>query len=208
MEKDLDKNDWLKAARLALLRGGVDAVRVEPLARDLHVTKGSFYWHFKGRDELLDLLLCEWENEMAEMISGLNPGEPARETLLTLLRRLMQRAQLSEAGDVPSDAAIFAWASVSPSVAERVNQAEKERIKLLTRISDQPGLMELFYLAWLGFVARGQRVPESRKSFLEIARLMLSLLEPQKPKSNRAESAAKKRSATTAAQARRRIRRL
>jgi AcrR family transcriptional regulator len=180
MEKDLDKNDWLKAARLALLKGGVDAVRVEPLARDLHVTKGSFYWHFKDRDALLDLLLSEWENEMAEMIAGLKPGEPVMETLLTFVHRLMQRARLSEAGDVPSDAAIFAWASVSPGVAERVNKAEKERIRLLTRISDQPGLMELFYLAWLGFVARGQRVPQSRKNFPDIARLMLSLLEPAK----------------------------
>lgn len=199
MEKDLGKNDWLKAARLALLKGGVDAVRVEPLARELHVTKGSFYWHFKDREALLDLLLGEWENEMAEMMSGLKTVGPVRETLLTFIHRLMERARLSEAGDVPSDAAIFAWASVSPSVAQRVNKAEKERIRLLTRISDQPGLMELFYLAWLGFVARGQRVPESRKKFPDIARLMLSLLEPAKS----GAGAPKKHSAT----ARRRIER-
>ena len=48
MEQSLGKSDWLRAARLALLHGGVEAVRVERLARDLHVTKGSFYWHFSG----------------------------------------------------------------------------------------------------------------------------------------------------------------
>jgi len=57
MDRDLGQDDWLRAARLALLRGGVEAVRVEKLARDLGVTKGSFYWHFKDRDELLELLL-------------------------------------------------------------------------------------------------------------------------------------------------------
>ena len=53
------RKEWLRTARLALLRGGPDEVRVERLARDLRVTKGSFYWHFKDREELLAKL---WEN--------------------------------------------------------------------------------------------------------------------------------------------------
>ena len=39
---------------------GLDGVRVEPLARRLGVTKGSFYWHFRGREELLEALLARW----------------------------------------------------------------------------------------------------------------------------------------------------
>jgi AcrR family transcriptional regulator len=184
MDKDLGRNDWLKAARMALLKGGVEAVRVEKLARKLHVTKGSFYWHFKDRDELLDLLLREWEGEMAEIIPRLG-RRSARETLLTLVHLLVERARLSEEGDVPSDAAIFAWATVSPEVARRVNRAEQERIKLLTRISGQPDRIELFYLAWLGFVARGQRVPGLRRRFPQIARMMLKLLLPPESKGKR-----------------------
>jgi AcrR family transcriptional regulator len=184
MDRDLCRSDWLKAARRALLKGGVEAVRVEKLARNLQVTKGSFYWHFKDRDELLDLLLREWEGEMAEIIPRLGQGS-GRETLLTLIRILIERARLSEEGDVPSDAAIFAWATVSPEVARRVNRAEEERIKLLTRISGQPDRIELFYLAWLGFVARGQRVPKSRKRFPKIARMMLKLLLPPESQGKR-----------------------
>ena len=74
MERDLEREDWLRAARLALLRGGVEAVRVEKLARDLDVTKGSFYWHFKDRDELLDLLLREWESEVQEIVLQIGRG--------------------------------------------------------------------------------------------------------------------------------------
>lgn len=177
MGRNLDRNDWLRAARLALLKGGVEAVRVAKLARDLRVTKGSFYWHFKDRDELLELLLREWESEGPEMLAQLG-GAAGRKALVALIQILIERARLSEEGKVPSDAAIFAWASVSPRVARRVNRAEAERIKLFAKVlgGRSRGRIEVLYLAWLGFVARGQRVPAFRRRFPEIARTMLDLL--------------------------------
>ena len=171
MDKDLGRDDWLRAARMALLQGGVEAVRVEKLARDLGVTKGSFYWHFKDRHELLELLLREWESEAQELLSQMARGSQ-RERVHELVRLLEQRAKLSENGKVPSDAAIFAWASVDLRVARRVNKAEEERMALLKHFLGGHDRVELFYLVWLGFVARGQRVPESRKRFPEIARLL------------------------------------
>ena len=175
MEKELGKNDWLRAARLALLRGGVGAVRVEPLARDLHVTKGSFYWHFKDREELLEHLLREWEQELSTDIVPRLRGRRGEEGLLSLLGLLVRRVPLGEKGVLPSDAAIFAWAAVSAGVAQRVNRAERERIRLLKDIIGDSHLVEMLYLVWLGFVARGQRVPGSRKAFPRIARMMLEL---------------------------------
>jgi len=181
MDKSLGRKDWLRAARLALLRGGVEAVRVEKLARDLGVTKGSFYWHFKDRDELLELLLREWESEVPEMLAQVGRGL-GRERVHRLVRLLGQRAKLSEEGKVPSDAAIFAWASVDREVARRVNKAEEERIHLLQHYLGGRDPIGLFYLVWLGFVARGQRVPESRKRFPEIARFLVESLSEQKAK--------------------------
>jgi len=179
MAKDLARKDWLRAARLALLRGGVEAVRVEKLARSLGVTKGSFYWHFKDRDELLELLLREWESEVPEILSQMG-SRSRREKVQSLVCVLERRAKLSEEGKVPSDAAIFAWASVDQKVARRVNKAEEERIQLLKHFVGGRDRIELFYLVWLGFVARGQRVPESRKRFPEIARFLVeSLAEPK-----------------------------
>ena len=89
MDKDLSRNDWLKAARMALLTGGVEAVRVEKLARNLRVTKGSFYWHFKDREELLDLLLREWEEELLKDIIPRLNGRRGREALRLLLRLMV-----------------------------------------------------------------------------------------------------------------------
>lgn len=184
MGKNLEREDWLCAARLALLRGGVEAVRVEKLARDLAVTKGSFYWHFKDRDELLELLLREWESEVQEIVSQIGRAS-RRERVHKLVRLLEQRAKLSEEGKVPSDAAIFVWASVDRRVARRVNKAEEERIALLKHFVGSHDRMELAYLAWLGFVARGQRVPESRKRFHEVARLLLEWLSEPRAKLQR-----------------------
>jgi AcrR family transcriptional regulator len=178
MDKDLGRDDWLKAARLALLQGGVEAVRVERLARTLNVTKGSFYWHFKDRTELLEALLREWEEELAQEIIPRLQGRRGREAMRLLLRLMVERVPLGEKGILPSDAALFTWASVSPAVARRVNRAERNRIELLKRIIGDPEPTELLYLVWLGFVARGQRISSSRRQFPQIAHALLKLFPP------------------------------
>ena len=80
----LDREDWVNAAFERLGAGGVEAVRVEPLAKDLGVTKGSFYWHFRDREALLDAVLEAWEAretdhyiKTAETDGG-QPGERLR----------------------------------------------------------------------------------------------------------------------------------
>src|ERR1700752_4501508 len=56
----LDAGAWIAVAFDALAEGGIDAVRVEPLAKALGITKGSFYWHFADRRALLDAMLQSW----------------------------------------------------------------------------------------------------------------------------------------------------
>ncbi len=58
--------DWEKAALSLIDEKGVAALAVEPLARRLKITKGSFYWHFPGRDELLSAALRRWEAQDAD----------------------------------------------------------------------------------------------------------------------------------------------
>jgi len=64
----LTAEDWVRAALRALAKGGVGAVAVEPLAQQLGVTKGSFYWHFPTRDALLSAALEHWEKESTEAV--------------------------------------------------------------------------------------------------------------------------------------------
>lgn len=62
----LTADDWINAARELVATSGITAVAVEPLARTLGVTKGSFYWHFSDRDALLTAVLKRWERDSTE----------------------------------------------------------------------------------------------------------------------------------------------
>lgn len=81
----LGADDWVQTAYSAIAEGGVDAVAVEPLAKRLGVTKGSFYWHFKNRDALLEATLKRWEEEATEaVISAAELVADPRERLVGL----------------------------------------------------------------------------------------------------------------------------
>ena len=69
------KQSWLDAALKALASGGIDQVRVESLAKKLGVTKGSFYWHFKDREQFLDELLNFWAEQSTQVVIA-NPNYP------------------------------------------------------------------------------------------------------------------------------------
>lgn len=163
MDSRLTKDDWLRAARLALLRGGPNAVRVEPLARALGVTKGSFYWHFRDRSDLLEALIAEWEGEADLLIAALGAG--ADVGLRALVEQLRVNVVASERGEVPSDAAIFAWAGVSPEISERVASAEEERIALLAALLQDRTKAELAYMAYLGFILRRRKARDAQALF-------------------------------------------
>jgi AcrR family transcriptional regulator len=65
-ERALTPDDWAGAALTTIARGGVDAVAVETVAAELGATKGSFYWHFKNRDALIQAALDKWEQRRTE----------------------------------------------------------------------------------------------------------------------------------------------
>ncbi len=66
--ESLTAADWTEAALVALARGGLAAVGVEPLAKELGATKGSFYWHFADRNELIVSTL--FRRDIAELGSA------------------------------------------------------------------------------------------------------------------------------------------
>src|SRR6266487_1584366 len=62
------RSKWIEQGLWALAAGGPDAVRIEPLARALGVTRGGFYWHFDDRRALLDEMLDTWERTTTEAV--------------------------------------------------------------------------------------------------------------------------------------------
>ncbi|MFP4209126.1 MAG: TetR/AcrR family transcriptional regulator [Wenzhouxiangella sp.] len=97
----LTPEDWEKAALALIADKGVAALAVEPLARRLQITKGSFYWHFPGRDELLGSALKRWEQQDADhlersLAADENPAERlARFVWRTTRQTLTHRVYLA-----------------------------------------------------------------------------------------------------------------
>ena len=84
----LSAADWELAALDLIAEQGVAAVAVEPLARRLNVTKGSFYWHFATRDALLEAALKRWEQvDVDHLMTQIDRIEDPRERLTQLFLR-------------------------------------------------------------------------------------------------------------------------
>src|SRR5262245_28278931 len=88
----LQRDDWVRAARRRLAASGVEAVRVEALARDLGATKGSFYWHFKDRPDLLAAVLREWEETTDRLIAAAARESTPTERMGSFLRLITASA--------------------------------------------------------------------------------------------------------------------
>ena len=133
--RQLSRDDWLEAALETMRSAGVDGVKVAPLASRLGVTTGSFYWHFKNRRELLDLVLDYWERAMTDSAVAevdLFEGSP-EDCILFLMQRVME-------GDLASyDLSIWQWAQ-SDDGARRVFQtALKKRLQFTSRLFREAG---------------------------------------------------------------------
>jgi AcrR family transcriptional regulator len=122
------RSGWIDEGLRALASGGPDAVRIEPLARALGVTKGGFYWHFDGRRALLDEMLDTWERESVdEVIERVErEGGDAR----ARLRRLSAIAAASDEV-LRIDLAVRDWARRDKAVARRLRRIDNRRMDYL-----------------------------------------------------------------------------
>ena len=66
----LTRENWIDFALQRLTEEGIDKVTITGLARELSVTKGSFYWHFKDRDDLLQAMLTRRGETGSKLVFG------------------------------------------------------------------------------------------------------------------------------------------
>jgi AcrR family transcriptional regulator len=119
----LSREAWATAGLRALTAGGVAAVAVEPLAAALGTTKGSFYWHFSDRQELVRAALEMWELEQTSaVIDDLGTLEGPRERLRALLTLVLSQR------DGPDPVAQLFRDIAHPEVAAAVRRVTARRI--------------------------------------------------------------------------------
>jgi AcrR family transcriptional regulator len=134
MNQKLGKPEWIRAGLRALAEQGADAVRVERLASVLGVTKGSFYWHFKDRGELLAALIEAWRDQATDAIInqveaiGGGAGQKMR-SLFTIVVSADGRLEQS----------IRVWAASDDDARGALASVDQKRLDYLASLFEQLG---------------------------------------------------------------------
>lgn len=151
----LSAEDWELAALHLISEQGVGALAVEALARQLGVTKGSFYWHFRTREALLNAALERWEQYgEREVINQIAQIADPRKRLPELFRRVAHELQPHRVY------AALLKALDHPQVIPVMARVSQRRMEFLTTAYSEAGLppvealnrARLTYAAYVGFL--------------------------------------------------------
>jgi len=136
----LCRQDWIDGAIKKLSEDSVAALRVDELADFLNVTKGSFYWHFESREDLLNAVLSWWQALMTTEIK--NMLGRLKDTGWQRIRNLL-RIAISDRPDVPGgpfELTLRDWARRDASVAKIVREVDESRIRFVAELYCEAGL--------------------------------------------------------------------
>ncbi|MBB4066652.1 TetR/AcrR family transcriptional regulator [Gellertiella hungarica] len=154
---------WLEAAYDSLLETGVDSVKILPLAKRLNLSRTSFYWFFKDREELLAALLTRWRDKNTGNL--VRQSEAYAETIAEAVLNVFDCWLDKRVFDAPFEFAIRSWAIQSPEILAEVQAADQLRLEALTRMFERfghaPGVADVrartLYLVQIGYISMQTR---------------------------------------------------
>lgn len=133
--KQLTANDWVQAGIAAVVARGPSALRIDSLCKNLGVTKGSFYHHFKNRSDLVRAIAQYWANTQPLLGSRYLAQQHSPQAQLKRLVLLFADGQLGQ-----RDHAMRSWGASEAIIAKAVNQADQKILTLLLGILQRLGI--------------------------------------------------------------------
>jgi AcrR family transcriptional regulator len=161
----LSAKDWLDQGLKVLAKSGFTALKAEPLAKALGVSRGSFYWHFRDVEAFHAAILRHWRDVAAERIIA-ELEIPAQESpLLLLLRRAF-------AGKLALERAVRIWANVDPAARKAVLSIDRRRlgyVKNMLKSAGHPPRVararaQILYWAFLGYALSDKPLSAGRQA--------------------------------------------
>lgn len=159
------REGWLEAGYAALISEGVDAVKIQPLAEKLRLSRTSFYWFFKNREELLAALADLWtERTTTPLIAATRAyAETRTEAMLNVIGCFL----LPDTFDARLEFAMRGWGLLEPAILARIEAADTARLAALTTMlqgwgyapDDADVRARTIYLVQIGYIS--MRVEES-----------------------------------------------
>jgi AcrR family transcriptional regulator len=150
---------WLEAAYDCLLESGVESVKILPLAKRLNLSRTSFYWFFKDREELLSALIARWREKNTGNL--VKQSEAYAETLAEAMLNVFDCWLNKDLFDSQFEFAVRSWALQSPDILAEVQAADQTRIEAIGRMFVRFGYDEgpadvrarTTYLVQIGYIS-------------------------------------------------------
>jgi AcrR family transcriptional regulator len=154
----LTREDWMREALQVLVEGGPAMLSIEKLAAELGVSRGSFYWHFKNREDFIAAVLQHWHDTYTASITDALDAEGL--TGPEKFRRLFRGVHESDLARI--DIPMRYWAMQDPAIAEFVSNTDEFRLNYMKSVLAECGLSgrELEYRAraCIAFMAMDKRM--------------------------------------------------
>ena len=164
MTDQLSAKDWLDQGLKTLAERGFTALKAEPLAKAMGVSRGSFYWHFADIAAFHSAILTHWHEVAAEQIIADVEAAANDNPLPLLLRRVFgERLALENA--------VRSWATVDPAARTAVQAIDRRRLSYLEGRFRASGLSpelararaQILYWAFLGFALSEKPLPRAQQ---------------------------------------------
>ena len=163
------RNVWIEAAYAALLDGGIDAVKVLPLAEGLGLSRTSFYGHFTDREDLLKALVELWENRNTSSL--ISQTEAYAETITEAMFNLFDCWLDPERFDAKLEFAVRNWAHTDTELARKLADADARRLTALKAMFLRFGYADdladaranTIYLTQVGYIAMKTEEPAAAR---------------------------------------------
>jgi len=162
--KQLQRIDWLLSALEIFVAEGIDAVRITRLAQNLGVTRGSFYWHFENREDLIDALVSYWKDKNTRAVTeSVANASNLAEGIFRFFETCIDAALF----DPRLDLALREWARRSSEVRNMVDFEDEARITSLCEFFTRFGYAmpdaliraRVLYYSQIGFYALEVKEP-------------------------------------------------
>jgi AcrR family transcriptional regulator len=177
MSDQLSARDWLQLGLKTLASQGFTALKAEPLARALGVSRGSFYWHFADLNAYHEAVLDHWRDVAAEQVIADLEGAAAGEIPLV---RLLHNAF---SGRLALEKAVRSWATFDPRARAAVQAIDRRRLDYVEKLVRGTGLRgeiaqaraQILYWAFIGHALSDKPLPKPRQEIVlgELVRMAL-----------------------------------
>ena len=165
MTDPLSATDWLDEGLKTLAERGFTALKAEPLAKAMGVSRGSFYWHFADIGSFHAAILRRWREVAADqIIANVEAASGHDDPLAVLLRQAF-------GGRLTLEKAVRGWAALDPLARRAVAAMDRRRLSYVEDLLKRAGLppavararAQILYWAFVGFALSDQPLPRGRQ---------------------------------------------